>query len=381
MTVLMLWIAAVLAVAAVWWFVRRPATQPAGNPPPVTQRSAVQAAAGAPRAADRPSVASPQAAPTPSLPVPPGLARFQWVTDAALPQQRREQLLQTIRGIPRPPQSMQQLLSPDFLAQASSAELSQLIMAEPIIAAKVLSAVNSPMYGLRQPVASLGQAVTFLGINSVRNICLQYMLSEAFKPKLAEAQQAFDQIWKASACASELAIRLGKAMHWSEQGSLSTQVVLSFVGQLAMASMLPASQLREWLAADRLGRARIEQEVVGINAVETGALMMRHWGLPASLVDDVAGIGRVLVTPATKAAPGRAPLMALGYLCARLGECLASGTLDSLESYVPASDPADDAHHLKSYLVLPSLALLDAALQSPELRASVDQMLGREPQD
>lgn len=300
------------------------------------------------------------------------------MTDAALPQQRREQLLQTIRGIPRPPQSMQQLLSPDFVARASSAELSQLIMAEPIIAAKVLSAVNSPMYGLRQPVASLGQAVTFLGITSVRNICLQYMLAEAFKPKLAEAQQAFDRIWKASACASELAVRLGKALHWSEQGSLSTQVVLSFVGQLAMASMLPASRLTDWLAADRLGRARLEQELIGINAVETGALMMRHWGLPASLVDNVADIGRVLVTPAAKALPERASMMGLGYLCARLGECLASGRMETLDHYQPARDEADDAHHLRSYLVLPPLARLDAALHTPEMGAAVDQLLGRE---
>ena len=377
MTVLMLWIAAVFAVAAVWWFARRPASPPApGKRPAPVSGAAAPIQRSAPQMP--PVTAAPAPVPPPAAPIPPALAAFQWITDAALPQQRREQLLQTIRGIPRPPQSMQQLLSPDFLARAGSAELSQLIMAEPIIAAKVLSAVNSPMYGLRQPVASLGQAVTFLGINSVRNICLQYMLAEAFKPKLAEAQKAFDRIWKASACASELAVRLGKALHWSEQGSLSTQVVLSFVGQLAMASMLPAGRLTDWLAADRLGRARLEQELIGISAVETGALMMRHWGLPASLVEEVADIGRVLITPAAKARPERAPMMALGYLCARLGECLANGRMEDLDSYQPATDGADDAHHLRSYLTLPSLARLDAALQSPELRASVDQMLGRE---
>ena len=77
-------------------------------------------------------------------------------------------------------------------------------MSEPLIAAKVLSTVNSPLYGLHRPVTNIGQAVTFLGISSVRSLCLQYMLAEAFKPTQAEAQKAFDAIWKASAIASEL---------------------------------------------------------------------------------------------------------------------------------------------------------------------------------
>jgi hypothetical protein len=99
-----------------------------------------------------------------------------------------------------------------FIKPHYSADLSELVMGEPLIAAKVLATVNGAFYGLHKPVTSIGQAVTFLGINTVRSICLQYMLAEAFKPKLAEAQQAFDRIWKASAVASEMAVRLGKAL-------------------------------------------------------------------------------------------------------------------------------------------------------------------------
>jgi len=36
-----------------------------------------------------------------------------------------------------------------------------MVMAEPQIAAKVLVMVNSPFYGLRSPLGSIGQAVTF----------------------------------------------------------------------------------------------------------------------------------------------------------------------------------------------------------------------------
>ena len=133
-----------------------------------------------------------------SAPLPAELASFVWKREAELEPARRDTLLAAVRGIPRPPRSMQQLLSPEFLASASSADLSELVMGEPLIAAKVLATVNGTFYGLQKPVTSIGQAVTFLGINTVRSICLQYMLAEAFKPGLASSQKVFDSIWKAS---------------------------------------------------------------------------------------------------------------------------------------------------------------------------------------
>jgi hypothetical protein len=272
---------------------------------------------------------------------------------------------------------MQQLLSPEFLASASSSDLSELVMGEPLIAAKVLSSVNGPFYGLHKPVTGIGQAVTFLGINSVRSLCLQYMLAEAFKPKLAEAQQAFDAIWKASAIASELAVRLGKALNLRDQSALSTQVVLGFVGQLATASLVPAAGLGQWLSRDRLERARIEQELLGLSASEIGCVLMKSWELPATLVADAGDTGRLLITPPEQIDPSRLPRVALGYLCARLGERLALGQLGSLDGYDPLADSGIDTHHLRASLAHPGLARLDAALQSPELLGAVRQMLGK----
>lgn len=368
-------IVVLLAVALVWWMFRRPAPG-AARPSPVPAD-----AAPAPVAARR-SAAAPVAAPSAPLranpePQPVELAGFTWIAESELDPGRRDTLLAAIRGIPRPPRSMQQLLSPEFLAKASSADLSELIMSEPLIAAKVLSTVNSPMYGLQKPVTSIGQGVTFLGINTVRSICMQYLLAEAFKPKLAEAQDAFDRLWKASAIASELAVRLGKALQLPDQGPLATQVVLGFVGQLATASLIPPAGLGQWLGRDRLLRAGLEQDLLGLNASEIGAVLMRSWELPESLVADVADSGRLLVTPPHTVATDRLPRLAIAYLCARLGERLALRQMNVLDGYQPAVDTAADMYHLRAALAHPALARLDEALQSPELLAAVRLMLSR----
>ena len=364
-----LWIAAALASAMAWWFFRRPVGRaPASAPLQVASlRSALSTV---PAASPRPApayVATVQ-------PLPDELAGFHWRTESDLDDEHRATLIAAVRGIPRPPRSMQQLLSPEFVARASSADLSDLVMGEPLIAAKVLSTVNSPLYGLHRPVTNIGQAVTFLGISSVRSLCLHYILAEAFKPTQAEAQKAFDAIWKASAIASELAVRLGKALNLPDQASMSTQVVLGFVGQLATASLIPTAGMPRWLGRDRLERARLEQELMGLNAVEIGGLLMKSWELPAALVDDVNDMGRLLVTPPAAIEPERLPRIALGYLCAHLGEGLAQGRIPSPEAL--SIGDGVDTHHLRACLAHPLLARLPAALQSPELQAAVRQMLG-----
>ncbi|MFZ2826366.1 HDOD domain-containing protein [Hydrogenophaga sp.] len=368
---LMIWMAAVLAVAVAWWWFRRGPARAAPSPV-TTQRTAAPQG----RATSVPTLPA-TVAPAPE-PEPAELRAFEWLREQDMDPAQRETLVAAIKGIPRPPRSMQQLLSPEFVARAGSSELSELVMGEPLIAARVLSTVNAPFYGLQKPVTNIGQAVTFLGMNTLRSICLQYMLAEAFKPKLAEAQRSFDTIWRASAVASELCVRLGKALNLPDQGSLSTQVVLSFVGQLATASLLPASGLEHWLSRGRLERARMEQERLGLNASEIGCLLMKTWELPAGLVNDVSGLGQQLVTSCMTTDPVRAPRLALGYLCARLGERLALGQLGTLEGYDVKLDANVDTFHLRAALAHPSLARLDQALAAPELQTAVLQMMGRQ---
>ncbi len=375
----MILIAGVLAIALAGWAISRSVAraQAATKSTAPAQRGAMQRSATpqAPASASAtPEAPAAPAAPTPEPP--PALAAFEWRQVQDLEDAQRSTLLEAIKGIPRPPQSLQKLLSPEFVARAGSAELSELVMGEPIIAAKVLSTVNAPFYGLHKPVTGIGQAVTFLGMNTVRNICVQYMLAEAFKPRLATSQRAFDGIWRASAIASELCVRLSKALNLPDQGSLSTQVVLGFVGHLSAASLMPSKALDDWLELGRLDRARREQEAMGLSAGEVGSLLMHAWGLPEALVNSVRAIDRVLVTPPSAEPTAGSPRLALCYLCARLGERLATGQISSLKHYDPFQDVGPDTFYLNEHLGNPMLRQLPAALASAEVQDALDQMLG-----
>jgi len=388
MSALLFWISLALALtmALVWWAFRRSETASTAAP-----ASPTQALKKTPEAdtAPIPSVLV-ASAPLSLEPTPPELDNLVWRIEADLTPAQRDALLAAMAGITRPPGPLLQLPSTDCVAWASTTELSDLVMAEPLVAAKLLGQVNAPLYGLRRPVTDIAQAVALLGMATVRSICVQYMLAQAFEPASATRQRVLDTLWRSGAIASELSARLGKALNLPDQGSLPTRAVLGFVGPVATASLLPLTGLGQWLTLAPPQRAAHEQALLGLSSSEIGGLLMASWNLPPTLIDEVCGASRLLGLPANKADPATAPRLALSYLCTHLGERLASGQLTSLASHDFMQEAAAATHHLRHYLQQPSLHLrsylgqlpaqrLQAALQSPDLLAALQQMQAPTP--
>ena len=372
MTLIFIGIAILLVVVVAVLFLGKTSkpTRPAARPSP--QRTpALQGDVRVPVPAE--PIARPE---TPAMPVevPAALASFQFVAHDALDNERKQAIVAELRRIPRPPPSLQKLVSRDFVANATSAELSSIVMGEPLIAAKVLGTVNSPFYGLQKPVVSIGQAVPFLGFNTVRSVGLQYMLNDSFKSGSPELNKVFDSIWAASALASELCFKIAQKLNLPDQGALVTNMVLSFIGQLATYSLMPGHVAVSTASLGLLERVQAEQAQLGVGSAEIGSLMMQEWALPLSIIEDVRGIDRILVTPFEAMDAQRGVRLALCFLCARLGERLAQGTLTDLATFDLITEQDPDFFHLRSYLAAPTLARLPEFLHAPDLLASVAQM-------
>jgi len=348
---------------------RGPDDTPAPPPAPAPAPPAVAAAAPVPGAdAATQAATTPTTTPvTTAAPMPPALRSFRLVAHETLPPDRVAALVQQLQQIPPPPLALHKLVSAEFLEAARPSALAEMIMAEAQIAARLLATVNSPRYGLRKPVGSVVQAVSLLGLNTVRALCLQHLLHNSFGTPGAAHRQRLDRLLRASTLSSELCGRLAARLGLAEPGALVTQAVLCFLGPLATTVLLQPGSPAWGPHASLLDRLQAEQQTLGLGAGEVGALLMQAWGLPASIVQDVRDVDSLLVTPAHLVDPRRAPRLALCYLAARLGERLAQGDLADLDSW-PGVDPADaDFCHLASYLALPALAGIGRHLQEPAL--------------
>ena len=332
-----------------------------------------------PAASDAPAVASrpvPQRAEakTPARTLPAALQALRLARHSELPPAPADALAVRLQTIPRPPHALDKLVSAQFLAQATSAELNDLMVGEPQIAAKVLAAVNSPLYGLQKPLGNIGQAATYLGMNSVRSICMQYMLDASFKPTSPEVKVCYEQVWNASALSSALCFKLAQLLKLPDPGGMVTQIVLSSLGPLASYALLDPQAVLRLRALEPLDRAKAEQEALGLCATEIGGLLLQSWKLPASLIEDVCDIGRVLSQPPAGAADARQARLGLCYLCQAIGERMASGALADLRQFDVLH--MDDAalFHLADYLHNFRLERLPEFLHFPEVLATVDQM-------
>jgi len=365
----------VFLLGLVMYMFRKPAVRPAPTPPAAVLNHAPTPghASVTPTSDARPGVAQ-HSPPKVCAALPKALAELRLLSATDLPAAQVAAMVHKIGVIPRPPHALHQLVSPEFLAEATSAELSTLVMAEPQVAAKVLAGANTPFYGLPKPLASVGQAITFLGMNTVRSICLRYLLEDSFKQASPELKRQLDQLWSASAFASELCFKLAQLLQMADPGALVTQVVLSFLGQQAACSLLPAEVVRGFAAQGLLQRVNIEQAQLGLGAAEIGHLLMQAWALPANVIDDVRDIDRVLVMPAPALGAPRSARLALCYLCARLGERLASGDIRDFAAFDLTAEQGVDFFYLHGYLAEPALARLPEFLRFPEVVSLVNRM-------
>ena len=304
--------------------------------------------------------------------LPAELASLTLTPSRYLANDERALIMDVLRNIPRPPRSLYELTSAEYMSRASSADITELVLNEPLVAALVMGKIHSPVFGLSQPVTHLGQAITFLGTQTVRSICLRYLMGESFSTGDPRVKKVFDNFGEASTVASELCLRLSNAMKLPDSSSMRTSVILSFTGHLAAAMLqirtspadVPANPGR------LLQRVTQQQDELGLAAPEIGRLLMSEWNLPPSMVAGVAAIDHVLVEPARKSAAEDKLAAGICYLSARLAERLVMGEIGGPADIERFLDHDPDFFYVGSYLSGRISADWRKALLSEETMAS-----------
>jgi HD-like signal output (HDOD) protein len=306
--------------------------------------------------------------------MPGALRDFRFVRSSDMEPGNVSQLTAKLRTVRRPPAALHKLVSADFLASATSAELGEIVLGDPEVAVKVLAVANSPLYGLQQLVGDIDQAVKFLGMNTVRGICLQYILSDAIPATSPAIKKVYERLWNESALACELCFKLAQLLKLEEPGSFVTQIVLVCLGRQATYSLMDPADVLAIASQGLLERSGLEQQRLGLASAEIGALLMEDWALPKNIINIVKEIDATLVSPVADTSTSRRTRNALCYLCCRVAEELASGRVTDLGTLDIASQDGADYYHLHAYLELPSLARVAELIRSPEVTLSINRM-------
>jgi putative nucleotidyltransferase with HDIG domain len=163
--------------------------------------------------------------------------------------------------------------------------LTDLVVSDPALSARVLRTVNSPFYALRQPMASVFRAVLYLGHNEVRNLVWNACFAEATNDLSGTAGEMLDATWRHSFAVSRVAYALGRVLGVPQPDAIATAALLHDAGKLVVIVVEPEKAATIY-CPPRFGSAtqlRREWEVVGVGHGLLGGEVVRAWGLPAEV--------------------------------------------------------------------------------------------------
>lgn len=346
----------------------------AGHSPPVAPHKRGVAVDTGHREPETPEVTAAPPLPASAL-EPDELAAFTLVATSDINPARRAMLLEEMERIFLPPRSLRELSSPEFFNSGNTRELSDFLMREPVLAARVLGVVNSPLHGLQSPIVSVQHAINYLGVNTVRSIAIRFLVEESYRTETPSLQPLYKRIWDAGLMGSEICTLLSQRLGFSDIGASATVTVLSFVGDFAALTLMPPETSLESWQHGLLERSRIQQGALGFSAMVAGDLLLQRWGLPPSVVSGIERAGTILVTPAPTPTGPDTLRLALCYLSARIGEGIAMGRITELDQISLSPDQRPELFHLQSYLAQPAFAKLPDILQSPEIRLALARMI------
>ena len=172
----------------------------------------------------------------------------------------------------------------------SMESIADLISHEPAITARLLHIVNSPIFALRQRVASVRDSAALLGLNRLRSLVLATSLFDecdasrcrSFSAGAFEIRSIQIATWASNIASHESGSKTASEMAF-------TAGLLHQFGVLLLAANLPDGydQILSRASAQRLSIARLERENYGVSHAELAGAILATWRLPFPIINAV----------------------------------------------------------------------------------------------
>jgi len=181
---------------------------------------------------------------------------------------------------------MEELQSP----RVSIQRIASIVSKDIGMTAKILQLVNSAFFGLQQHVSSPFQAVTLLGIDTIRALVLSVHIFSHFDSKISSIP--LERIWNHSLLTGILAKAIAKEENQKQiviEDSF-TAGLLHDVGKLILSVYIPEQyhEVQERAKSGKISLCDSEKETFGVTHCEVGAYLTGLWGLPDPIVEALA---------------------------------------------------------------------------------------------
>lgn len=168
-------------------------------------------------------------------------------------------------------------------------DLVKVLSADAGTVSEVLRLSNSALFGVRNRVVSLQQALTLLGPKRTRSLLLgRYLVDAMSKKKIAGLDMGY--FWRRSLASSVVAAEFGKTVLPKHREEASIGALLADIGVPILAECVAEAYEPILVRYGPQGRPftmEEEQAAVEVTHSEVGAMVLAHWSLPDEITKAV----------------------------------------------------------------------------------------------
>jgi putative nucleotidyltransferase with HDIG domain len=164
---------------------------------------------------------------------------------------------------------------------ASIRDLQRVIMADQAIASRVLRVANSAFYGRRQRIDTISEAITVLGLKSIKTITLAVSTREVYR-RFGLVEQ---KLWEHSLGVSVACGIIASQVSIVKAEEAVVAGLVHDIGKVIMNNSHPDrfNILMQNLYERSVAFTSLEGEVFGFTHAEVGSLLAEKWGFPEDL--------------------------------------------------------------------------------------------------
>ncbi|WP_415718861.1 HDOD domain-containing protein [Maridesulfovibrio sp.] len=172
----------------------------------------------------------------------------------------------------------------------TSENLADVISKDSGLSARLLSLVNSPLYGLSLPVESLSRAVSIIGRTGLSQLALSVSVMDSFKGK-GESVLFMEDFWKHSLACAVFCRILASQVPSASQDRCFVVGMLHDLGRLILMQHYPDEVCDSFYMSMAHGMTICEAEtrIFGFDHCGLAGALFEEWNFPPSLISAVAG--------------------------------------------------------------------------------------------
>jgi putative nucleotidyltransferase with HDIG domain len=203
--------------------------------------------------------------------------------------QELQKRLSSIRNLPTLPTVAANVIELTQNPESTAFDIATAISHDQALASKVLRLANSAYYGFPRKISTINYAIVVLGLNNIKNIVLSTSVMERFSKTSDNRLLDRREFWKHSLLCGIIAKKIAEHMGIKTAEELFLSGLFHDFGKLILDQHFNAEFVKSLLLSktQKISLMEAENRTFGFNHAGVGALVLKKWRLPISLVKAV----------------------------------------------------------------------------------------------